>query len=233
VKISEKCLLESNGSICRLSGNLIPTDFVAHSLTHILLISVQSVATMPTKAAVLLALSGCMFGQFTRGFLLVTKNTWTKSTLVCRMSSAFEIEQKLALTVDDLSTLKDRLQDVGLEPAAALEMVDWYFDDISEYTLIRQDCWLRYRERKDNGQGQWELKRGRKQSNDKAATVYQEIEGLAGVRAACSLLSETNPPEPSSTTMYDFEGHSIPELPPVENAYRLQPFARIVTSCSK
>ena len=171
-------------------------------------------------------------------------------------STTWEVEQKFSLT-DNFDSVESRLRGEGFAVSsststsgaaaeAAVEMTDWYFD-CAALVLARHDHWLRYRENKSKGGGQWELKRGSQRSSnsntttpDGTATIYEELEGSEAMQAVASLLLENKnkkkkpfPPKISPEGMSYYQNHderdSIPSLPQFLEEYALEPFARIFT----
>lgn len=134
-----------------------------------------------------------------------------------------EVEEKFSLMDRNMAELEDRLRELGFRASEQVSMVDWYFDN-GNYDLLRQDCWLRWRETAVDGQ--WQLKRG--QVKQSTTTVYQEIEGVQAVELACSLLPQRAEAGQGRPTINC--DHPIPLLPFPNLG--LTPFARIVTQRS-
>jgi len=145
-----------------------------------------------------------------------------------------EVEEKFSLTNRDPSELADRLQGLGFSLAGEGEFADFYYDIVAEnaFELLRQDCWLRFRDVK-GGESVWQLKRGQpcqtSAGTNNVATVYEEIEGIDAVKVACSLLSgsSTIDSNSSSTPFPCSEDVNTPVLPIAGTG--LAPFAMIAT----
>jgi adenylate cyclase class IV len=136
-------------------------------------------------------------------------------------SSVIEIEEKFIL--GDIESLKSRLGDLGFSPDKTVEMTDWYFD-LPSQSLMRNDCWLRFREA--NGKGDWQLKIG-KHDREGSSTVYEEVEGTNALEMACDLGASSQTTEDAIPTEMSFEGYDVPEFP-ISGAV-FSPFARIHT----
>ena len=155
----------------------------------------------------------------------------SSSSAMSLSAALLEVEEKFNLMDRNLNELKLQLTKLGFVEKRSIEMEDWYFDD-SNYSLTRQDCWLRFRKIGDDKKdGQWELKRGRQRHNQ--STVYEEIEGLQGFDTAFSLLLPSQSASAAEAIiMFDecSEPSSVPTLP--RNDSNLRPFARIWTQRS-
>ena len=136
-------------------------------------------------------------------------------------SSIIEIEEKFIL--GDIESLKSRLGDLGFRPDKTVEMTDWYFD-LPSQSLLRNDCWLRFREA--NGKGEWQLKIG-KHGREGSSTVYEEVEGTDAVEMACDLGGASQTTEDAIPTEMSFEGYDVPDFP-ISGA-EFSAFARIYT----
>ncbi|KAL7579842.1 hypothetical protein ACA910_004855 [Epithemia clementina (nom. ined.)] len=171
-------------------------------------------------------------------------------------SAVLELEQKFVVSPSSSTT--DRLFTLGFRQAKEYHMVDWYFDfPKSNYPLMRQDMWLRYRRgclpdadeiSFNANDGQWELKRGQqKQSGDESqyaqrTTVYEEIVGEDAVDLVRSVLLDIEAGKPISKTLLlkdaGGEEHFAEQTARLADAFKpgipstlpgLKPFARIVT----
>ena len=156
--------------------------------------------------------------------------------------AALEVEEKFSLAGRDLSELALALEKQGFELASETTIVDWYLDvtENSSYALLRRDCWLRCRQ--SRGQRTWQLKRGQSALGSSLlasrgrATVYEEIEGIEGLKTAFSLLATMNQTAGVSdvNSDEDFE-NSLQES--IKNGgpairfsdWNLNPFAKVVS----
>ena len=148
---------------------------------------------------------------------------------------SLEVEEKFSLMNRDPAEITDRLHELGFSLAGEANFADYYYDIVAEnaFELLRQDCWLRFRDVK-GGRGVWQLKRGQpcQSAGSNAATVYEEIEGNDAVKVACSLLSgspkaSTIGSSSGSTPFPCFEDDNAPVLPIAGTG--LAPFAMIAT----
>lgn len=190
-------------------------------------------------------------------FMLISRQNNNKlpterKHLLLRMdttAAAYEVEQKFVISDDAAPSIDNQLEKLGMKLSKKKVMVDWYFDTEPPILSLR-DVWLRYRSN-NQGEGQWELKRGDDGDNTPGGgtTVYQEIEGDEAVKVCLKILSSMNDNDksdkmPSSkslsttaTTASEFDGYIIPDFPIVEEKYhcylqRLVPFSRIETQRS-
>lgn len=161
---------------------------------------------------------GGEFDSPTAAFYKGTRRAAASTTTTARYSSVspvFEVEEKFDLVASPSAVLEveRRLLAAGFVRQYAVEMVDWYFDEATTYSLALNDCWLRYRQEQrrtsptrtsrtptdndDDEDGEsaaqgWQLKRGTSTSKNlpssSRATVYEETEGIQAVALACSLL---------------------------------------------
>ena len=153
-----------------------------------------------------------------------------------------EVEEKFSLAGRDLSELAGALEKQGFELASETTIVDWYLDvtENNSYDLIRQDCWFRCRE--SMGQRNWQLKMGQRAlgtsllTSRGRATVYEEFEGIEGLKHALSLLADTNQTAGVSDVNSDEDFKNLLQEcikdggPAIRfSDWNLHPFAKIVT----
>ena len=141
-------------------------------------------------------------------------------------SSVLEIEEKFSLNNQNLESFKSHLSSLGFKPEKTVSMTDWYFD-LPSYQLVRQDCWLRYRSLRN--QGQWQLKIGQPDSHG-SSTVYEEVEGADALKMVCEMVAtgsseQLKPLENDAKISYD-KVWTVPEFP---EDIGMVPFARIFT----
>lgn len=152
-------------------------------------------------------------------------------------SSTFEVEEKFSLMNQNISNVDEQLHQLGFRSSSCIKMADFYYDSV-HFDLIRQDCWLRYR---DTNMGSfWQLKRGQQQqltslpATTGATTVYEETEGNRALELVATLLLNKD------QSRMGFTDHASPALvgpqdfvlPPQISKLGLSAFAEIVTQRS-
>lgn len=124
-----------------------------------------------------------------------------------RPQEVWEIEKKFLMD----NTTESKLEKMGFVANGAFTFDDWYVDvdggkpvDASNFPLLRQDCWLRWRQPSlPTAGGRWELKMGNttrttQQNTDNngphqrnasdATTIFQELRGAEALHRAIELL---------------------------------------------
>ncbi len=169
-------------------------------------------------------------------------------------SSEIEVEKKFRIA-DELSAtrVEATLASLGFDALREEEFVDWYFDlPAPHWHFSLRDVWVRYREKKIRiaggwgWRGAWQVKRGirmrddsgRQGSDGDGITVYEELQGRDAKALILDMLSKSKSIEgldialgkdsfPTFPVLCSrYAGYDVPYL---ERAERLVPFARLVT----